>query len=98
MLGQNLKLLVQHLEALLRNVVGHDVVDADLHVIEAGVVQLLDALRGQQIAVGDHSGDDAATAHVRDQLVELGMQQRFAAAKSDDGGAERGQMIQTLRS
>ena len=59
-LGQHLQLLVEHLEALLRHVVGHDVVDRDLQVIEPGVVQALDALRHQQVAVGDHAGDHAA--------------------------------------
>ncbi len=34
-LGQDLQLLVEHLQALLRHVVRHHVVDADLHVIEA---------------------------------------------------------------
>ena len=40
-LGQNLQLLVQHLQALLRHLVRHHVVDADLHVIQPGVVQLI---------------------------------------------------------
>ena len=87
--GQQLELLVQHLQALLRNIVRHDVVDADLQVVEPGAVQPLDALGGQQIAVGDHARDHAAAADVRDDLVQIGMQQRLAAADGDDGGAQR---------
>ena len=44
-LGQHLQLLVEHLQALLRHVVRHDVVDADLHVIQPGVVQLANPLQ-----------------------------------------------------
>ena len=37
MLRQQLQLLVENLEALLRHIVRHHVVDADLHVIQARV-------------------------------------------------------------
>ena len=43
--GQQLQLLIQHLQALLRDVVRHDVVDRNLHVIQPGLVQPLDAVR-----------------------------------------------------
>ena len=79
-LGQQLQLLVEHLQALLRNLVRHDVVDRDLQVLEAGAIQPLDPLGGQQVAVGDHAGDHAVLAHARDDLVQIGMQQRLAAA------------------
>ena len=39
--GQHLQLLIEHLQALLRHIVRHHVVDRNLHVIEAGAVQLL---------------------------------------------------------
>src|SRR5262245_28997539 len=48
-LGQQTKFLIQDLEALLRNVVRGDVVDADLKVIEPSPVQPLYALGGEQI-------------------------------------------------
>ena len=35
-LGEQLQLLVEHLEALLGDLVGLDVVDRDLHVVEPG--------------------------------------------------------------
>ncbi len=54
-LGEHLQLLVENLQALLRDLVGHHVVDRDLHVVEAGVVQALDSIRHQQIAVRDHA-------------------------------------------
>ena len=43
-LGQQLQFLVEHLQALLRDVVGHDVVDRDLQVFEAGAIEPLDAV------------------------------------------------------
>ena len=62
-LGQHLELLVEHLQALLRDVVGIQVVDGDLHVVEAGAVKALDPLDVEQVAVGDHAGDGAGAAH-----------------------------------
>ena len=44
--GQPLQLLVEEAQALLRYFVGFDVVDADLQVVEPGLVQRLDALAG----------------------------------------------------
>ena len=93
-LRQQLELLVEHLEALLRNFIGHDVVDGDLQVFEPGVIEALDAVGDQQIAVGDHAGDHAAAANARDHQVEIGVQQWFAARDGDDGGAEVGQVVQ----
>ena len=43
-LGEPAQLLIEHLQALLRHVVWHDVVDADLEVVESGSVQTLDAV------------------------------------------------------
>jgi hypothetical protein len=63
------------------------VVDADLQIFEAGAVQALDALGCEQITVGDQAGEHAAAAHVRDEFVELRMQQRLAAADGDHRGA-----------
>src|SRR5579862_2712707 len=92
-LGQQLQLLVEHLQRLLRDLVGHDVVDGDLQVVEAGVVEALDAIGGEQIAVSDHAGNHALPANVPNDLVEVGMQQRLAAAEGDDRGAQSRQMI-----
>ena len=58
-LGKELELLVEHFEAFLRDFVGLGVVDADLQVFKAGAIEALDAVGHQQIAVGDHAGDDA---------------------------------------
>ena len=59
MLRQDFQLLIEHLQAFLRNIVRHYVVDRNLQVIQAGAVQALHPLGNQQIAVGDHSGHDA---------------------------------------
>jgi hypothetical protein len=95
-LGQQAQLAVQHLQALLRNVVRHHVVDGDLQMLEAGAVEALDALGGEQIAVGDETGDHAVAADARDDQVQLGMQQRLAAADGDDTGSQLGQLVEPL--
>ena len=94
--GQQLQLAVEHLQALLRNLVRHDVVDGDLQVLEAGAVEPLDALGGEQVAVGDHAGDHAVAADAGDDQVQVGMQQRLAAADGDDAGAQVGQPVEPL--
>ena len=53
-------------------------------MVEPGAIQPLNAVRGQQVAVRDQAGENGILAHVGDDLVELGMQKRFAAADSDD--------------
>ena len=88
---QPLKLAVEHLQALLGNLIRHHVVDRDLQVFEAGAVQPLDPLRGEQVAIGDDGGDGAVTANGANDFVEVGVEQRFAAADGDDAGAQAGQ-------
>ena len=61
-LRQPLQFSVEHLQALLGDFVRHYVVDRDLQVFEAGAVQPLDPLRGEQVAVGDDGGDGSVTA------------------------------------
>ena len=92
-LGEHAQLGVEDLERLLRDVVGHDVVDGNLHVIEAGGVEAGDAVGHQQVAVGDHAGDGAGLADLADDVVELGVQQRLATGDGDDGGAEAAEMV-----
>ena len=92
-LGEHAELGVEDFEGLLRDVVGHDVVDGDLHVVEAGAVEALDAVGHQQVAVGDHAGDGAGLADLADDVVEFGVQQRLAAGDGDDGGAEAAEVV-----
>ena len=80
-------------QALLRHFVRLDVVDADLQVVEPGVVQRLDSLRREQVAVGDQSGDHAVRPDAADQGVEIRMEHRLAAAERDDRRAEVGQLV-----
>ena len=92
--GQQLQFPVEHLQALLGDRVRHDVVDRDLQVLQPGAIQPLDAFGRQQVAVGDHAGDHAVLADARDDQVEIGVQQGFAAGDGNDGGAERRQVVQ----
>ena len=70
-LGEQLQFLVENFKALFRNVVGHDVVDGNLHVFETGAIEALDAVGGEQISVGYHAGHGAAPADARDQRIEI---------------------------
>src|SRR5262245_28695983 len=96
-LGQQTKFLIQDLEAFLRDVVSGDVVDADLKVIESRPVQPLYALGGEQIAVGDQSGDDVGAADALDQSFQFGVKQRLAAAEGDGQRSELGEPVYATR-
>src|SRR5713226_954302 len=95
-LGQKLKLLIQHFEALFRDVIGGDVIDRNLQVFEAGLIQTTNAVRGQQISVSDHSRHNAVCANSGDNLVKLGVQQRLATAQGDDRGPQMRKLVDTL--
>ncbi len=49
MFGEQSQLEVENLEAFLRNFVRLDVIDRDLHVLETGAIEALDAIRREQI-------------------------------------------------
>jgi len=92
-LREHAQLSVEHLQALFGNLVGQHVVDGNLQVVETRAVQVLDALRREQVAVGDHARQDALTANATDDFLEMRMQERLASADGDDSRAERGQAI-----
>ena len=92
-IGQHLKLLVENFQAFLRDFVGDEVVDADLHVVEAGLVKPFNALDIEEIAVGDHAGDGAGFPHAADDVVEVRMGEGLAAGDADHGGAEAAEMV-----
>src|SRR5205823_3434429 len=64
--------------------------------VEARRVQLFDPLRHEKIAVRDETRDHAAPADVADQIVQLWMQHRFAAAERHDGGAQIGKPVDPM--
>ena len=43
-LSQHLQAFVQSLQAFLRDVIGHDVIDGDLHMFQTSVVESVDAV------------------------------------------------------
>ncbi len=95
-LGEQFQLLIQHLQAFLRNIVRRDVVDGDLQPLQSGAVQAFDTFRDQKIAVRDQACDHAALANAADDLVEFGMQQGLAAADGDDRRSQFRQLVDTL--
>ena len=80
-----MQLPVQHFQAFLGNIVRLYIIDGNLQVIQPCAVQSLDPFGREKIAVGDHARDHAPSANVRDQQIEIGMQEWFAAADGDDG-------------
>lgn len=86
MFGQQREFLVEHLQAFLRDIVGHHIVDADLQIFEAGTIQTLDAIGYQQIAVRNQPGNDSIPADSGDDGVQIGMEQRFAATDRNHPG------------
>ena len=92
-LGQQLQLLVENLQALFRNFVGVDVVYGDLEPLETGAVQALNALRDQKISVGDQSRDHAVGADAANHVIEFRMEQRLSAGNCDHGCAESAQLV-----
>ena len=84
---------VQNLQAVLGGLIGSDVVDADLQVVETGLVQAVDPVGGQQIAVGNERGDGAAPPDVTDDFIQLGVEHRFPAADGNDGSSEISQQV-----
>src|SRR5260370_29019362 len=95
-LGQQLELLFQNFQTFLGNLVGIDVVDGNLQPLEAGSVQSLNAVRNQQIAVGDKAGDHAVVADVANHVVELRMQQWLATRDGDNRPAPLGELVHSL--
>jgi hypothetical protein len=92
-LCQQAEFPVEHLQALLRHLVRHHVVDGDLQMIQAGAVETLDTVGGQQVAVGDQSGDRPIAADSRDDLVQVRVQQRLSSADGDDGRSQPAEVV-----
>src|SRR5262249_9487955 len=72
------------------------VIDGNLEPLQPGAVKLLNAIRSQQVTVGNHSGNDAVVTNARDDAIQFGMGQRFAATNRDDGGAELSELVDPL--
>src|SRR6476646_6730198 len=62
-------------------------------MVQASLVQLLDALRRQKIAVGDQSRNDPVGTNAADNVIELRMQQRFTTADGDQRSAQSRQLV-----
>jgi len=91
--GQHLELFVEDFEALFGDFVGDQVVDTDLHVVEAGRVKSFNPFNIEEVAVGDHAGDGAGVTHAADDVVQMGMGERLATGDADHGGAEAAEVV-----
>ena len=65
-------------------------------MIQARLVELLNAVHRQQVSVGDHAGDHAVVADAADDVVEFRVQDGLAAADGDNGGAEARQVVNAI--
>ena len=73
-LRQNLKLSIQNFKAFFRDIVRHDVIDADLEVVETRIVQALDALGREQISVCDQAGQGGISSNTANDVIEVRME------------------------
>src|SRR5581483_2930763 len=94
-LGQQLKLSVEDLQALLRDLVRHDVVDRDLQPLQTGPAEALNPFNREQVSIGNEACDHSAIANAANDAVQLRMEQRLASADSDDRGAQVRQLVHT---
>src|SRR5580698_10552243 len=78
---QPLEFQVQHLQALFGNTVGHDVVYADLQIVQASVIEGFDPGESEQQAVGNQSSDGVTLTNAANDGIQIGMQRRLAAAQ-----------------
>ena len=83
MFGQQLQLAVQNFQTLFRNVIGIHVIDGNLQPLQPGAIQTPNAIRNQQIAVGNEPRNHAIGPNAPDHLIKLRMQQRLAAGNRD---------------
>ncbi len=96
-LGEKLKFLVENFQAFFGDVVRLDVINADLEVLEAGAVESLDAVCDEKVTVGYQTRHDSVVADAGDDFVELGVEERLAAADGDDGGAHGTQAVNAAK-
>jgi hypothetical protein len=66
-------------------------------MVQAGAIQVLDALWGQQVTVRDQTGQNPAPADVLNDSFELGVQEGLAATDRNDGRSQRGQPVDATK-
>ncbi|SPE22430.1 exported hypothetical protein [Acidobacteriia bacterium SbA2] len=95
--SQQAQLAVQNAQALLGNLVGYYIINADLQMIQAGAIQVIDPLGSQQVSVGDQTGNNSAPADMLNNLFQFRVQERFASADRDNGCPQRRQSIDAAK-
>jgi hypothetical protein len=65
-------------------------------VVQASLVQALDAVGGEQVSIGDHARDRTVLPHAADDLVEFRVEQGFAAADRDNGSSKLAELVDPL--
>ena len=73
MFRKKLELFYREPLGFFSNFVGHDVIDADLQIVQPGVVEFFDAVGGEQVAVGNESGQSGVFANAGDDGIEFRM-------------------------
>ena len=67
--GEPLQFTVEDFQALFGNFVRLNIIDTDLQVIQSGFVQILNAVRREQITVRNQSGNRPVAANAPDQDI-----------------------------
>ncbi len=92
-LSQQLQLLIQNLQTLLRNLVRIHVINRNLQPLESSPVEPLDALGDKQISVSDQPRNHSMAANAPDYVIKLRMQQRLATGNRNHSSAQRPQLV-----
>lgn len=79
-----LEFLIEDLQTFQRHIVGLNVVDADLQMLESGFVQRDNFLGREQVSIRDHPRDHSVAADTRDDRLDFRMQQWLTAADRHD--------------
>jgi len=72
---------------------GHHVVDGYLQVFQAGAIETLDALGGQQVPVGYEAAERAGGTDAAEDGVQVWMEQGLPAGEGHDGCTQLGQLV-----
>src|SRR5436309_15576946 len=83
MLSQPLQLFVEHFQGFQRNVIWYHVIYGDLEMIESSLIEPFDALRHQQISVGNQAANHSVGTDAANDVIQLRMQQWLATTDHD---------------
>src|SRR6185503_1423019 len=95
MFRQETEFLIQHAQTLARHLIGLDVINTNLEILETGFVQPFDTFGREVVAVRNQTRDHAAKADVVNDVVQLWMHHRLTTGDSNDRSAKIGELVES---